>query len=132
MKELLRSVRPSPPCRVHPRRTVAQPAAQDAPPAMPSTASVSFSLSDVSLPRPRRPGRRAQLSGASARQDRIAVRRLQGVLRQSLRDMPAYVEAVLPDKDVADIYAFLQSLPGHKPAKELPALEPMGMTIECG
>src|ERR1700682_1885251 len=35
-----------------------------------------------------------------------------GVLRQSLRDMPAYVEAVLPDKDVVDIYAFLQTLPG--------------------
>ena len=44
------------------------------------------------------------------------------VLRQSLRDMPAYVEAVLPDQDVADIYAFLQSLPGRRPAKEIPIL----------
>ena len=45
-----------------------------------------------------------------------------GVLRQSLRDMPAYVEAVLPDKDVADIYAFLQSLPGRRPAKDIAIL----------
>jgi mono/diheme cytochrome c family protein len=45
-----------------------------------------------------------------------------GVLRQSLRDMPAYVEAVLPDKDVADIYAFLQSLPGRRPAKDITIL----------
>lgn len=45
-----------------------------------------------------------------------------GVLRQSLRDMPAYVEAVLPDKDVVDIYAFLQSLPGRRPAKDIAIL----------
>jgi mono/diheme cytochrome c family protein len=45
-----------------------------------------------------------------------------GVLRQSLRDMPAYVEAVLPDQDVADIYAFVQSLPGRRPAKDIPIL----------
>jgi mono/diheme cytochrome c family protein len=45
-----------------------------------------------------------------------------GVLRESLRDMPAYVEAVLPDKDVADMYAFLQSLPGRRPAKDIAIL----------
>jgi len=45
-----------------------------------------------------------------------------GVLRQSLRDMPAYIEAVLPDKDVADIYAFLQTLPGRRPAKDIAIL----------
>ena len=45
-----------------------------------------------------------------------------GVLRQSLRDMPAYIEAVLPDKDVADIYAFVQSLPGRRPAKDIAIL----------
>jgi mono/diheme cytochrome c family protein len=45
-----------------------------------------------------------------------------GVLRDSLRDMPAYVEAVLPDKDVADIYAFLQSLPGRGSAKDIAIL----------
>ena len=37
-------------------------------------------------------------------------------------DTPAYVEAVLPDQDVADIYAFLQSLPGRRPAKDIAIL----------
>jgi len=45
-----------------------------------------------------------------------------GVLRQSLRDMPAYTEPVLADKDVVDIYAFLQSLPGRRPAKDIAIL----------
>jgi mono/diheme cytochrome c family protein len=45
-----------------------------------------------------------------------------GVLRQSLRDMPAYTEAVLADRDVADIYVFMQSLPGRRPAKDIPIL----------
>ena len=45
-----------------------------------------------------------------------------GVLRDSLRDMPAYTEAVLADKDIADIYAFLQSLPGRRPSKEITIL----------
>jgi mono/diheme cytochrome c family protein len=47
-------------------------------------------------------------------------------LKQQLRDptnnMPAYAEAVLPEKDLADIYAYLQSLPGPREAKDLPAI----------
>ena len=47
-------------------------------------------------------------------------------LKQQLRDptnnMPAYADNVLPDKDVADIYAYLQSLPGPREAKDLPAI----------
>ena len=47
-------------------------------------------------------------------------------LKQQLRDptnnMPAYADMVLPDKDVADIYAYLQSLPGPREAKDLPAI----------
>jgi mono/diheme cytochrome c family protein len=44
------------------------------------------------------------------------------VLRESLRDMPAYTEAVLADRDIADIYAFTQSLPGRRPAKDIAIL----------
>jgi len=44
------------------------------------------------------------------------------VLRQSLRDMPAYVEAIMPDQDVADIYAFLKSVPPAPAAKDIPLL----------
>ena len=44
------------------------------------------------------------------------------VLRESLRDMPAYSDAVLADKDIGDIYAFTQSLPGRRAAKDIAIL----------
>jgi mono/diheme cytochrome c family protein len=43
-------------------------------------------------------------------------------LRDAPNDMPAYSTAVLSDKEAADIHAFLQSLPGRKPAKDFPLL----------
>jgi mono/diheme cytochrome c family protein len=43
-----------------------------------------------------------------------------GQLRQPVNDMPAYSEAVMSDKQVADIYAFVQSLPGPRPTKDMP------------
>jgi mono/diheme cytochrome c family protein len=43
-------------------------------------------------------------------------------LRDAPRDMPAYSVGVLSDKDAADIYAYLRSLPGRKPAKDFPLL----------
>jgi len=39
-----------------------------------------------------------------------------------LNDMPAYKEQVLSDQDVADIHAYLSSLPGPRPAKDFPLL----------
>ena len=44
------------------------------------------------------------------------------VVRESLRDMPAFTAAVLPDKDLADIYGFVQSLPGRRDAKDIAIL----------
>jgi mono/diheme cytochrome c family protein len=44
------------------------------------------------------------------------------MVRAGIRDMPAFVEAVLSDKDLADIHAFLRSLPGRRDAKEIPLL----------
>jgi mono/diheme cytochrome c family protein len=43
-----------------------------------------------------------------------------GQLRQPINDMPAYSEALMSDKQVADIYAFVQSLPGPRPTKDMP------------
>jgi hypothetical protein len=43
-------------------------------------------------------------------------------LRDAPNDMPAYTANVLSDGDATDIYAFLQSLPGGKPAKDFPLL----------
>jgi mono/diheme cytochrome c family protein len=36
--------------------------------------------------------------------------------------MPAYAEVVLPEPQVADIYAYLQSLPPRPSPSELPAI----------
>lgn len=45
-------------------------------------------------------------------------------LRNPINEMPAYAESVMPDRQVADIYAFLQSLPGPiANAKDLPILK---------
>jgi mono/diheme cytochrome c family protein len=45
-----------------------------------------------------------------------------GQLRQPAQDMPAYSEAVMSDQQIADIYAFVQSLPGRRDPKSIPIL----------
>ena len=45
-----------------------------------------------------------------------------GQVRNPADDMPAFSDAVLSDKDVADIYAFVQSLPGPGAVKDHPIL----------
>jgi mono/diheme cytochrome c family protein len=45
-----------------------------------------------------------------------------GQIRNPVNDMPAYSNAVLSDKDIADIYAFVESLPGRGSAKDFPIL----------
>ena len=45
-----------------------------------------------------------------------------GQLRQPVEDMPAYSVAVMSDQQVADIYAFVQSLPGRRDPKGIAIL----------
>jgi mono/diheme cytochrome c family protein len=45
-----------------------------------------------------------------------------GQLRQPVQDMPAYSEAVMSDQQIADLYAFVQSLPGRRDPKSIPIL----------
>lgn len=45
-----------------------------------------------------------------------------GLVRNPLNNMPGYSDAVLSDKDIADIYAFLHSLPGRRPVKDIAIL----------
>jgi hypothetical protein len=40
-----------------------------------------------------------------------------GETRSPVNDMPAYPDAVLSDKDIADIYEFVESLPGPRSPK---------------
>jgi mono/diheme cytochrome c family protein len=42
-----------------------------------------------------------------------------GQLRQPINEMPAYAEIVMSDKQIADIYAFLQTLAGPRPTKDM-------------
>jgi len=43
-------------------------------------------------------------------------------VRKPTGAMPAFVEKILPDPQLADIYAYVKSLPGPKPAKDVPLL----------
>jgi mono/diheme cytochrome c family protein len=43
-------------------------------------------------------------------------------VRNPAKDMPAYSEPVMPDQQIADIYAFVQSLPGRRNPKDLAIL----------
>jgi mono/diheme cytochrome c family protein len=45
-----------------------------------------------------------------------------GQLRQPVEDMPAYSDAVMSDQQIADIYAFVQSLPGRRDPKGIAIL----------
>jgi len=44
-------------------------------------------------------------------------------LREPANDMPAYSTAVLSDQEIADMYAFVQSLPGARSAKDISSLD---------
>jgi len=43
-------------------------------------------------------------------------------LRNPSGDMPAYADAVMSEKDLADIFAFLQALPGRRDVKDFTIL----------
>ena len=47
---------------------------------------------------------------------------LSAFIRSSNRTMPPYMEAVLSNEDLADIYAYLQSIPKSANAKDIPLL----------
>jgi mono/diheme cytochrome c family protein len=45
-----------------------------------------------------------------------------GQIRNPVNDMPAFSDALLSDKDIADIYTFVRSLPGPRAAKDIPSI----------
>jgi mono/diheme cytochrome c family protein len=49
-------------------------------------------------------------------------------IRRPAGMMPSYAAVILPDKDVADIYAYLSSIPAGKPASGIPALSGVSTT----
>jgi mono/diheme cytochrome c family protein len=46
----------------------------------------------------------------------------EGQLRDPANDMPAYSDALLSHQDIADIYAYVESLPGPGSAKDISIL----------
>jgi ubiquinol-cytochrome c reductase cytochrome c subunit len=44
------------------------------------------------------------------------------LLRQPINVMPAYTESVVSDRDIADIHAYLASIPKPRPVKDIPLL----------
>jgi len=46
-----------------------------------------------------------------------------GQIRNPSNDMPAYASSVLSDQEVADIYAFVQSLPGPRDVRDIAILK---------
>lgn len=45
-------------------------------------------------------------------------------VRHTNRSMPPYQKTILPDGDLADIHAYLQSIPAAKDYKSIPLLNP--------
>jgi mono/diheme cytochrome c family protein len=52
----------------------------------------------------------------------LPVEAFQAFLREPPNDMPAFSTALLSDKEAADMWAWLHSLPGRKPTKDFPLL----------
>jgi mono/diheme cytochrome c family protein len=61
-------------------------------------------------------------AGARIAPHPIAFTRVQAYVRKPTGDMPSFSAAILPDKTLADIYAYLSSIPAGKPGSEQPLL----------
>jgi mono/diheme cytochrome c family protein len=55
-------------------------------------------------------------------QTKLPLEAFKALVRAGPNDMPAYSEAVLSDKDLGDMHAFLMSLPGRRAVKDFPIL----------
>ncbi len=71
-------------------------------------------------------GERGQggVTGFKLAPDPIPFETLQNFVRTTNRNMPAYREQILSNDDLADIYAYLQSIPKGPDAKSIPLLNP--------
>ena len=62
------------------------------------------------------------IAGPKLAPDPIASEKFTAFVRTSNRFMPPYQEAILPNDDLADIYAYLQSIPKPVDYKSVPLL----------
>jgi len=64
------------------------------------------------------------LAGPKIAPDPLPLAALSAFVRNSNRAMPPYQEAVLSNEDLADIHAYLQSIPKAADYKSIPLLNP--------
>jgi hypothetical protein len=64
------------------------------------------------------------VTGPRLAPDPIPFEALSAFVRSTSRQMPPYRVKILSDADLADIYAYLQSIPKPPDAKTLPQLSP--------
>jgi mono/diheme cytochrome c family protein len=97
--------------------------AQDAPPGNAANGKRVY-LADGCFTCHGRAGQGGNYNGAAPALAQIAMpfEAFRNQLRAPANEMPAYAEAVMSDGVVADIYAFVQSLPGPRPAKDIAIL----------
>jgi len=62
------------------------------------------------------------ITGPKLGPDPIPIEALVGFLRSTNRAMPPYREAILSDADIADIHAYLESVPKPADPKTIPLL----------
>ncbi len=62
------------------------------------------------------------MAGPRLAPDPLPLEGVKAKLRTASGRMPVYTAAVLTDAQIADIVAYLQSIPGGKPAKDIPLL----------
>jgi len=67
-------------------------------------------------------GQGSPVTGPKLAPDPIPYEALSAFVRTTNRQMPPYKEAVLPNEDLQDIYAYLQSIPPTKDWKTIPLL----------
>jgi ubiquinol-cytochrome c reductase cytochrome c subunit len=61
-------------------------------------------------------------AGPKIAPDPLPFEALSSFVRTSNREMPAYRQTILPDADLADLYAYLQSIPKSPDPKAIPLL----------
>jgi mono/diheme cytochrome c family protein len=67
-------------------------------------------------------GQGAQATGPRIGPDPVSFQVFSRYIRKPTGEMPPYTDKVLPDKELADIYAFLKSLPRPPAASSIPLL----------
>jgi mono/diheme cytochrome c family protein len=67
-------------------------------------------------------GQGGRLTGPRLAKTQLPLDAFTQQLRQPSNEMPPYAPAVVPDADIANIYAYLQSLPAPQAGKDIPLL----------